>query len=114
VNLQITFRDIPHSDALEAHVTRCATKLERLYDRITACRVMVEAPHRHRTHGKRYHCRIDMTVPGCELVVGKNPPDNLQHEDMHAAIDEAFDDAERLLVDHNARLRERRKAARSA
>jgi ribosomal subunit interface protein len=114
VNLQITFRDMPHSDAVETHVARCAAKLQRLCERIIACRVMVEAPHRHRTHGKRYHCRIDITVPGGELVVGKNPSDNLQHEDMHAAIDGAFEDAERLIVDHNGRLRERRKAARTA
>jgi ribosomal subunit interface protein len=114
VNLQITFRDIPHSDSVEAHVTRCAAKLERRYERITACKVMVEAPHRHHAHGKRYHCRIDITVPGGELVVGKNPPESLTHENMHAAIDDAFDDAARLLVDYDARLRERRKAARSA
>jgi ribosomal subunit interface protein len=114
VNLQITFRDMPHSDAVEAHVSRRAAKLERLLTRIITCRVMVEAPHRHRTHGKRYHCRIDMMVPRDELVVGRNPADNLQHEDMHAAIDEAFDDAERLVVDYNTRLRERRKTARTA
>src|SRR5262245_58513191 len=105
---------MPHSDALEANVTRCAAKLEGLFDRITACKVMVKLLHGHALHDKRYHCRINITVPGGELVVGKNPSESIQHEDMHAAIDDAFDDAERLLVDHNARLRERRKAARSA
>jgi ribosomal subunit interface protein len=105
---------MPHSDAVEAHVERCAAKLERLCDRIVACRVMVEEPHRHHLRGKRFHCRIDIIVPGDELVVGRNPPENLQHEDMHAAIDEAFDDAERLVVDYKARLRERRKGARTA
>jgi len=102
-----------HSDSVETHVARRASKLGHIFDRIVACRVMVEAPHRHHQHGKRYHCRIDLTVPRGELVVGKNPPANLQQEDLHAAIDEAFEDAERLLRDFAGRLRERRKGPRA-
>ena len=42
--LQITFRDIPHSDALEAEIRDKAGKLDQFYDRIMACRVIVESP----------------------------------------------------------------------
>jgi ribosomal subunit interface protein len=105
--LQITFRDMPHSDAVEQHVRRRAAKLDQFFERITACRVVVEVPHRRHHHGKRYHVRIDLAVPRNELVVRRNPADNLRHEDMHAAIDDAFDDAERLLEDYARRLRRR-------
>ena len=100
IPLQITFRDMPHSDAIEEHVRRRAAKLDTFYDRITGCRVALEMPHRHHRHGKRYQVRIDLTVPGDELVVTRNPPQNLEHEDLHATVEGAFDDAERLLEDH--------------
>ncbi len=106
MNLQITFRDITHSDAVEAHVRKRAAKLETLFERVQSCRVVVEAPHRRHAHGRRYHVRIDVTVPRQELVVSRNPPDNEKHEDMHAAIDDAFDDAERIVEEYARKLRE--------
>jgi ribosomal subunit interface protein len=96
--VQLTFRDIPHSDSVAAHVERRAAKLETFFERISRCHVVVEAPHRHSRHGKRYRVRIDMHVPGKELVVSKNLDD--QKEDLHAAVDDAFGDAERVLEEY--------------
>lgn len=93
--VQVTFRDIPSSPALSAHVEKRAAKLDTFFERITHCHVVVEAPHRHHKHGKRYHVRIDLHVPGKELVVSKNPDE--AKEDAYAAIDDAFTDAERAL-----------------
>jgi len=95
VPVQVTFRDMPPSDAVTAHVEKRAAKLETFHDRIVKCHVMLEAPHRHHKHGKRYHVRIDMQVPGKELVVTKNLEDT--KEDLYAAVDDAFGDAERVL-----------------
>jgi len=114
VHLQITFRDIPHSDAVEGHVARLSAKLERLHERIVVCRVVVAVPHRRHHHGKRYRCQVEVIVPGGELVVGGNPPERLDLEDMHAAIDAAFDDVDRMLREHASRLRERRKVTSRA
>ncbi|MES2370216.1 MAG: HPF/RaiA family ribosome-associated protein [Pseudomonadota bacterium] len=47
--LQITFRDIEHSDALEAHIREKAEKLETVFEPIMSCRVVVEMPHRTST-----------------------------------------------------------------
>jgi ribosomal subunit interface protein len=94
--VQITFRDFPSSPALFAHVERRAAKLDTFFDRITKCHVVIEAPNlRHHAHGKLFHVRIDLHVPGRELVVSKNPEE--AKEDAHAAIDEAFGEAERAL-----------------
>jgi ribosomal subunit interface protein len=95
--VQITFRDMSPSDAISAHVERRAAKLDTYYDRIVKCHVVVEAPHRHSKQGKRFHVRIDLHVPGRELVVSRNPDD--AKEDVNAAVDDAFADAERLLED---------------
>lgn len=85
---------------------RLAEKLDELCDSIQRCHVTIEAPHRHHAHGKRYNVRIDLTVPGAEIVVSRNPPENLAHEDVHACIDGAFDDAQRRLEDHVRRRRQ--------
>ena len=53
VPVQVTFRDMPPSDAVTAHVEKRAAKLETFHDRIVKCHVMLEAPHRHHKHGKR-------------------------------------------------------------
>ena len=98
--VQITFRDMSPSPGIAAHVERRAAKLDTYYDRIVKCHVVVEAPHRHKTHGKRFHVRIDLHVPGRELVVSRNPDD--AKEDAHVAIDDAFADAERVLEDFAA------------
>ena len=93
--VQVTFRDIPSSNALLAHVERRAAKLDTFFDRIHTCHVVVESPHRHHNKGQKFHCRIDLHLPGKELIVSKNPEE--AKEDAHAAIDDAFADAERVL-----------------
>jgi len=104
--LQCTFRGMPHSDSLEAHVRRRAAKLDRFFGRIGHCHVVVDLSHRHHRHGKRYRVSIDMTVTRRhELAIARAPTQNQFLEDAHAAVDRAFDDAERRLDDWEQRLR---------
>jgi cold shock CspA family protein len=103
--IQVTFRDMEPSTAIADQVRARASKLDTFFDRIMSCRVVVEAPHRHHQHGKRFHVRIDLTVPGDELVVGRDPAEKLAHEDPYACIDDAFDDAQRVLQDYVRRKR---------
>ena len=49
--LQITFRDIPRSEALEADIREKAAKLDQFYEKVMACRVVVESPHKHHHKG---------------------------------------------------------------
>ncbi len=103
--LQITFRDIPPSPAIEARIRAEAAELEQFYDRITRCRVVVELPHRHQQQGRLYGVRIDLTVPGEEIVIGREPGHDHAHEDVYVAIRDAFDAAKRQLQDHARRER---------
>jgi ribosome-associated translation inhibitor RaiA len=66
---------------------------------------MVEVPHRHHRKGHLYHIRIDLTVPGAELVVKRDPPQHQAHEDIYVAIRDAFDSAERQLKEYAERQR---------
>ena len=96
---------MPSSEAIETHIVEKAGKLERFYEKITNCRVIVEAPHRRHHKGKLYHVRVDITVPGDELVVKREPPQHASHEDIYVAIRDAFDAARRELQDYARRRR---------
>ncbi|PTQ76330.1 ribosomal subunit interface protein [Nitrosomonas oligotropha] len=95
VTLQITTRDIPHSEALESHIREKAEKLEKLYPHITSCRIVIELPHKHHHQGRMFDVHIDMTVPGSEIVVNR-----VANEDVYVAVRDAFDAAKRQLEDH--------------
>ncbi|MEF3192876.1 MAG: HPF/RaiA family ribosome-associated protein [Halothiobacillaceae bacterium] len=95
--LQITFRDIPPSEAIEAAIREKAKKLERYFDRITSCRVIVEAPHKHHHKGKLYEVSINITIPGHEIVVSHDNHDRHEHEDIYVSIRDAFMAAKRQL-----------------
>ena len=103
--LQVTFRDIPPSRAVEADIREKAIKLESFYDRIVSCKVIVEAPHRRHHKGKLYHVRIDVTVPGGELVINREPSQHASHKDIYVAIRDAFGAARRKLQDFGRRQR---------
>lgn len=98
VPLEISTRRIDLSTDLEADLRRRATKLERLYDRITSCRIAVER-ETSRQEGGPYRVRLDITVPGSELVANKAA------EDLSVAIRDAFQAAERQVDEFSQRRR---------
>ena len=98
--LQITIRDIEHSDALETHIREKAGKLEEFFDRIISCKVVVEMPHKHHNQGKHFNVRVDILVPGNEIVVNRD-----RSEDVYVALRDAFDAAKRQLEDYSRKIR---------
>jgi cold shock CspA family protein len=99
VPVQVSFRGIPVSDDIEAACLREAEKLERYAQRITSCRVVVSAPHHHHVSGNLYEIKIDVTIPGIEIVVSRIPPEHKKNEKIALALREAFDTARRRLED---------------
>jgi len=127
IPLQITFRNMAPSAAIEKRISEKAAKLQLFCNRIVSCRVTVEAPHRHHRKGKSYEIRIELTVPGGELLI-RHTPKNLEpvkavssdkaktelharrepnkraaHEDSYVAIRDAFNAAGRKLQDYMRR-----------
>jgi ribosome-associated translation inhibitor RaiA len=115
---------MPSSQAVESHIREKAAKLETFCQRILSCRVTIEAPHRHHHKGKAYGVRIDIVVPGDEIVIN-HVPNRLRalklterggvnddfveshqihrhgaHEDVYVAIRDAFNAAGRKLQDY--------------
>lgn len=73
--------------------------MERLYDRITSCRIAVERESLHHNEGGPYRVRLDITVPGSELIADK------EAEDLNIAIRDAFQAAERQVDEFSQRRR---------
>jgi ribosomal subunit interface protein len=105
VPLEIAFHNMEPSEFIEAKVRERVDKLERYCDRITRCSVGIEAPHRAHRQGNLYHVRIEIGVPGKELVVSRDPGDIHAHKDVYVAIRDAFDAAERQLAEHERKIK---------
>jgi ribosome-associated translation inhibitor RaiA len=101
IPVQVTFHGIDHSDAVEEKVRLKADKLATLCSRITACRVVIESHHHNTSNlhkkGEPFHIRVGVSVPGTELVVGRDPKDSHVNEDIGVALKEAFANMERKL-----------------
>ena len=96
--IQITLRRIDRSDALESRIRALAARLERHYAGILSCRVLVEAPHQSMHQGGQFVARLEIKVPGGQIVV------NGDHDrDVYVALRDAFDAAGRRLADYAGR-----------
>src|SRR5574337_453631 len=95
--LQITSRNLELTEPIKADIREHAEKLDKYYDRIMSCRVVVEAMPKR----SLYNVHIDITVPGTELVIKREP-----NQDLYVAIRDAFNAARRKLEDF-ARLQRR-------
>lgn len=94
--LQVAFRDMPKSEAVEADIRSHAAKLDKFCDHIISCRVTVQVPAKHKRQGKLYSVNIDVKVPGDEICSTRHH----EHEDVYVAIRDAFDAVERRLEDY--------------
>ena len=99
----ITYRGMPHSPAMDARINELAGRLAEFNDRISTFHVVVDEIDRHRTKGNLFEVRIDLHVPGHEILATGQ-----QDEDAYVAISRAFQAAERQLES----MRKRRGEAR--
>ena len=100
IPLQIIFRDMEPSDAVERAIREKAEKLDQFAD-IMSCRAVVQMINKHSHKGTLYQVAIDITVPGAEIVVSRDRGIDHSHEDVYVAIRDSFDAARRQLQDHH-------------
>jgi ribosomal subunit interface protein len=97
VPLQITMRNIEHSEAVEERVSEKANKLNQFSEQLISCSVVVEQNGAHRNNGVLYNVRIHVTMPRKkELIANHN-----ERENLYMAIRDAFDDMKRQVEDAN-------------
>lgn len=92
--LQILFRGMEVSPALEAAAREKAAKLDQFTPNLMSCRVVIELEQKHQQQGRPFAVSIDLTMPGQELRV-----DKVDSEDAYVALRDAFDAMTRRLED---------------
>lgn len=104
---EVSYRNVRPTRAIQSLIDEKVVGLERFYPRIVGCHVTIERPGRHHRHGKGAHfrVRVEVSVPGGRLVVGRDPEEAKDHEDAYLAISEAFRAMRRMLQDHARRQR---------
>ena len=105
VPLRITVRHMSPSPTLEQRIREETQKLEDFHSRIVSCHVTVNEFARHKQQGRHFEVRIDLRIPGHEIVV--NHKDD---EDVYVAVREAFASLVRRLEDTARRQRGQVKA----
>ncbi len=96
--LQITNDDMLHSAAFDARIRKKVVKLEQICPWLTACRVVVTAPHRHQQHRRLFTVRLNIMFPGGEVVVTRD-----NHEDVNVLLRDAFVAVRRELEKYSRR-----------
>jgi ribosome-associated translation inhibitor RaiA len=97
---QITFRGLPHSDAVEEKIREKSSKLEKHYRYIQRCIVVIESLHHRHHQGVEYGVNIEIVVPDKGVIVNQSKHSSHTHEDLYVSIRDAFDAAKRQLEDY--------------
>lgn len=101
VPVRIAARNLELGEASRSLIGRHVERLEHFYGEIIACRVTVEVPQLYPAREPvEYRVRLDLVVPGKELVVTRSAA-----ADLESAVQDAFDAAARRLEDYVRRRR---------
>jgi cold shock CspA family protein/ribosome-associated translation inhibitor RaiA len=103
VPLEVAFHNIEASDWAENEIRARVADLEKIYGRVTSCRVRVDQRATNSSGTIPPVVHIELGIPGRPDVVVSHEPDHLmrkyQRPDLRKAINEAFRIAERCLID---------------
>lgn len=98
--VQITFHQLDASPDVETRIQEKVAKLEQFYNGIISCRVVVE-PSAHTTSQTIFSVRFELNLPGNKTIIGGGSgTKNDGFDNMHTAINAAFEAAKRQLQDH--------------
>lgn len=100
--VDVIYRDLDSSAALNEVISKKAEKLHRFTDQIIHSRVVLDTPHNHKHKGKQYRASIELDVKGGSVAVVRDD------ESIHVAVRDAFLTAERKIKQLNAKTRDTR------
>lgn len=105
--IQVVFRNIGKSAKVEEAIKEKAEKLAKINDRITACRVTIEMPHKHHTKGNTFEVSLNLSVPEKDIIVKRTSSEEQTNGDegMISTVRDAFDAAKRQLEEHSRKRR---------
>lgn len=100
VPLDISFQNCEPSETIKSEIERCAKRLEKFHEHITACHVTVTAPTTRHREGNVFSIHIRVAIPQHkDVIVTKTHGDVPAHEHISVAIKDAFAAAQRQIED---------------
>lgn len=100
VQPHVVFRGMTSSPSLTERIDEGIAALEQYSTELISCHVAVEKLNHHHRHGEHFHVRLEVTLPGAVLFVGRDPIEHSNNEDAMAALNAAFATLERQLREH--------------
>lgn len=100
--VDVVYRDLDSSAALNDIITKKLEKLNRYTDQIVHSRVVLDIPHNHKHKGKQFRASIELDIKGHPVAITQDD------ESIHVAVRDAFSSAERKvkqLVDRQRNIR---------
>jgi len=97
--VDVIYRDLDSSSALNEIITKKVEKLSRFNDHILHSRVVLDSPHNHKHKGKQFRASIELDVQGKPIAITQDD------ESIHVAVREAFITAERQIKKVTAKQR---------
>lgn len=121
-HVQITYRNLSASPERDATIHERVAWLSKFHSHIVGCHVVVDVPHRHHQNGNTVHVRLQVMIPGDDVIVNHEPGLSLtvdedggtvatngdfrrRQMEIDAAIHDAFDIARRRLEESAQRMR---------
>mgnify|MGYP001602625594 CR=1 FL=1 len=99
--VDVIYRDLDSSAALNEIITKKLEKLNRYTDQIVHSRVVLDTPHNHKHKGKQFRASIELDIKGHPVAITHDD------ESIHVAVRDAFSSAERKVKQLAARQRNR-------
>jgi hypothetical protein len=94
---QIVFKGMDPTEAGRVEVRAWLDRLGALTTPMIGGQVVIEAVDEGRREDRRYHVRMELTMPEGVVIVGPEHPSNGAHEDVYVAIRNGFRAARRQL-----------------
>jgi ribosome-associated translation inhibitor RaiA len=111
--VEVHFHGIEKSDAVEQRVRDKVAKLQSHFERMTSCRVGIEATQRSPQKPKVYQIKIEIGIPRRKpIVVTHERIGSHANEELGLAIRDAFEAALRRVDGTVARVTQRAKLQR--
>ena len=114
IPLEIHFHGLDKSAAIETRIREKFAKLERHFDRMSACRVVLEAPHRNPAKAKVFQVKIEISVPGSKPIIINHEREGAHaNEDLALTIRDAFEAALRRVDEVSSQIKTRGRTEQS-
>ena len=97
--VDVLYRDLEFSPALNEVISKKLEKLNRYSDQIIHSRVVLDTPHNHKHKGKQFRASIEIDIKGHPIAIAQD------NESIHLAVRDAFISAERKVKQIAARKR---------